>query len=81
MTSFFTRILYVIVVLTLFEEVHTIHAQSTSTERYGVFGGYSINFHTADFRALPGVPNCCPKFENGTGGGFAIGALYEFSIS
>lgn len=80
MASFNTRILYLIMVLTLFE-VHAIYAQATSTERYGVFGGYSINFHTADFRALPGVPNCCPKFENGTGGGFSFGGMYEFALT
>ncbi|MBI3258740.1 MAG: hypothetical protein HYZ54_04585, partial [Ignavibacteriae bacterium] len=78
MTSFYYRVAFFILLLI---QVENVHAQSTSTERYGVYGGYSINFHSADFRALPGVPNCCPKFENGTGGGFAFGALYEFSIT
>jgi outer membrane protein OmpA-like peptidoglycan-associated protein len=60
----------------------TISAQTpSSTERYGLFGGYNINFHSADFRALPGVPNCCPKFESGSGGGLAFGAIYEMAIS
>ena len=35
--------------------------------RYSIDGGISINQHIADFRALPGVPNCCPQFSNGSG--------------
>ncbi|MBE0642903.1 MAG: OmpA family protein [Bacteroidetes bacterium] len=47
----------------------------------GIFGAYIRNFHDADFRALPGVPNCCPKFESGVGDGGALGLLYETPIS
>lgn len=53
----------------------------TLRTRYGMFGGYSINQHTADFRALPGVPNCCPQFERGSGGGILAGLLAEFPLS
>lgn len=45
--------------------------------RYGVSAAYNLNFHAADFRSLPGVPSCCPKFGGGSGTGFALGALYE----
>ncbi len=48
--------------------------------RYGFFGYYDINLHTADFRALPNVPSCCPKFETGNGAGFSFGLIYEFPI-
>ncbi|MBE0646081.1 MAG: hypothetical protein IH600_18510, partial [Bacteroidetes bacterium] len=48
--------------------------------RYGIFGDYSLNYHTADFRQLPGVPNCCPRFETGDGTGFALGVLYELPL-
>lgn len=41
---------------------------------------YNYNFHSADFRALPGVPNCCPKFEDGTGGGVTVGGFGEIAI-
>jgi outer membrane protein OmpA-like peptidoglycan-associated protein len=73
------RILAILIVA--LTSLSKLSAQSASTERYGVFVGYNFNFHTADFRALPGVPNCCPKFESGSGGGFALGALYETAIS
>jgi len=48
--------------------------------KFGLFGGYSFNFHNADFRFLPGVPNCCPHFESGSGNGFLIGALADYLI-
>ncbi|MBK9248094.1 MAG: OmpA family protein [Ignavibacteria bacterium] len=72
----------VIAVITILLSLGTLCAQTLpSTERYGIFGGYNINFHSADFRALPGVPNCCPKFESGSGGGIAFGALYETALT
>lgn len=48
---------------------------------YGLFGGYSINFHSTDFRNLPGVPNCCPKFTYGQGTGFSIGGMIDYLIN
>ncbi len=48
-----------------------------SDYRYGAFAHYQLNSHVADFRELPGVPNCCPRFTSGTGGGFSFGFLYE----
>jgi outer membrane protein OmpA-like peptidoglycan-associated protein len=56
-------------------------AQDTLRPRYGLFGGYALNVHSADFRALPGVPSCCPVFSSGSGGGMEIGALYEMPLS
>ncbi len=78
MTTFLHRIAFCILTLVPISE---ISAQLQSTDRFGVYGGYNINFHTADFRALPGVPNCCPNYERGTGGGVALGALYEIAVS
>jgi len=49
--------------------------------RYGVFGDFSLNYHTADFQKLPGVPNCCPRFEEGDGTGFSLGVLYELPLA
>ncbi|MCL5991108.1 MAG: outer membrane beta-barrel protein, partial [Bacteroidetes bacterium] len=48
---------------------------------YGLFGHFNLNQHSADFQKLPGVPNCCPKFESGSGTGFTIGLLYELPLS
>lgn len=56
-------------------------AQDTLRTRYGVLGGYAINMHRADFRALPGVPSCCPEYQNGSGGGPVAGLLAEFPLS
>lgn len=60
------------------------HAQPADTVRrtaYGVYGGVNFNMHTADFRALPGVPNCCPDFASGSGVGVHGGALYLYPFS
>ena len=48
--------------------------------RFGFYGGYNLNIHYADFVKLPGIPNCCEKFTGGTGGGFALGGLFEYPI-
>ncbi len=49
--------------------------------RYGFFADYNFNFQRADFRALPGVPNCCPRFTGGSGQGITFGALLEIPIA
>lgn len=56
-------------------------AQETLRPRIGIFGGLSISTHSADFRALPGVPNCCPGFDGGSGLGPILGVGYETPIS
>ena len=49
----------------------------TSDYRYGLILGYNFNFHSAEFRELPGIPNCCPLFESGSGGGITMGLEFE----
>lgn len=53
----------------------------TMQSRYGVYGNIGLNMHSADFRAFPGVPNCCPKFQSGSGIGLSFGVLYDLPIS
>lgn len=53
---------------------------SGARNRFGIFAHLNINIHSADFLALPGVPNCCPKFEDGTGTGFSVGGLAELPL-
>jgi len=65
---------------------HLLMAQAVpeteqSTSRYGIYGNLGLISHSADFRAFPGVPNCCPKFQNGSGTGLAFGALYDLPIA
>ncbi len=49
--------------------------------RYGLLLGAGGNLHSADFKALPGIPNCCGGFESGFGIGPTAGLLYELSLS
>ncbi len=48
---------------------------------YGVFGNYARNDHHTDFGALPGVGNCCPVFETGSGNGYAAGLSWVLPLS
>lgn len=50
-------------------------------DRFGVYGHFTLNYHSADFKQLPNVENCCPSFENGTGTAFSFGGLYEIPLS
>ncbi|MBM2815858.1 MAG: hypothetical protein HW421_2620 [Ignavibacteria bacterium] len=47
---------------------------------FGVFGQYSSNSHVADFMKLPGIPNCCTGFQNGSGSGINFGVSYEYAV-
>ncbi len=63
--------------------VFSVYPLSSQTYRkslwsFGVFGEYLFANHITDFSALPGVPNCCPKFTGGTGTGFAAGVLIQY---
>lgn len=49
----------------------------------GVFGGINYNVQSAGFSSLPGIPNCCPKFESGSGVApqFGLSLRYPFDES
>jgi outer membrane protein OmpA-like peptidoglycan-associated protein len=49
--------------------------------KVGVAFDYDFLFHSAYFKKLPGIPNCCPRFERGDGNGFRISVLGEYNIS
>ncbi|HZK76182.1 MAG TPA: hypothetical protein VFD13_04665, partial [Candidatus Kapabacteria bacterium] len=59
-----------------------VHAQAaridTSKSTFGLFGDGAWNLHRANFQTLPGIPNCCPLFENGSGLGGSFGAFYDY---
>ncbi len=46
----------------------------------GVGAGYTRDVHVADFRALPGVPSCCPNFKSGFGHTLDFGLLFAFPV-
>ncbi len=41
----------------------------------GAFG--NAYFHSASFSELPGVPTCCPHYDNGTGLGSSFGIFFQ----
>ncbi len=49
---------------------------------YGFFVAPSFNSHAANFTGAEwrGIPNCCPRFETGTGLGFNFGLFYAFPL-
>lgn len=70
-----------IVLLLMTTECVSQTISDNKRERFGLFSHVTINIHSVDFRQLPGVENCCPQFDNGTGYGFSFGALYELPLS
>ncbi|ROL58230.1 hypothetical protein D9V84_00405 [Bacteroidetes/Chlorobi group bacterium Naka2016] len=48
-----------------------------TVRQFGIYAGYNLNDHNPDFAKLPGIPNCCKGFTNGTGMGFSAGFLIE----
>jgi len=39
----------------------------------GLHGGYGLATHSASFSSLPSVPDCCPEYTGGSGGGLILG--------
>jgi outer membrane protein OmpA-like peptidoglycan-associated protein len=73
------KMIYIAILLLL-----SINAKSEETEgkiSYGLFGGYLINMHSADFKAIPDCPSCSPGYESGSGGGLGFGALFEYKLA
>lgn len=58
-----------------------IYSQDTLNHKIGIYGGLNLNFHTADFYKLAGIPNCCRNFRDGSGTGINAGILYEMKLS
>lgn len=55
--------------------------QSAQPMRFGAYGGYGFNMHSASFSELPGVPSCCPQFESGSGAGMTFGGLLNIPFT
>ncbi len=63
------------------QTIPTVAPDTELRHRFGVYGAYNLNFHTADFRKLPNIPNCCGGFTGGNGSGFTAGLLYEIPFA
>jgi outer membrane protein OmpA-like peptidoglycan-associated protein len=58
----------------------TALGQADMHPSFTLFGAFNHNMHAADFRMLPGVPSCCPRFEYGYGPGLSAGAGYDLPL-
>ena len=47
---------------------------------YGVYLGYGLNSHDADFKRLPDCPNCSPGYKSGDGSGLNFGLVFDYPI-
>lgn len=73
------QLLFVIFIVSLSTKI--LYSQETPNTKIGIFGHYLLSIHSADFTSLPGIPNCCPRFESGSGSGYTIGGLLEVPVS
>jgi hypothetical protein len=48
---------------------------------YGAYIGLNYNIHNSDFSELPGIPNCCPNFNSGTGYGINGGGILGYAFT
>ena len=71
----------VLIVLACTSAVYAQQTLTTPGERLGLALGLGLNMHSADFKQLPNVDNCCPKFESGSGSGFSMGLSFEHYFS
>jgi hypothetical protein len=80
-----TAILTVSVLLAALVAPDMLRAQQPppvwSRSQIGIYGAFQLVQHNAELAGIPGVPTCCVGFDGGSGGGFAIGALYEMPLA
>ena len=74
---------FALIILTIFFSFFSnIRAEEPDNYyRYGGYGNYGIVYNSAEFSALPAIPNCCPEFEHGRGYGIFFGGLIEYNFS
>ena len=54
--------------------------ENAPRNRYGIFGGYGLNSHTADFKRLPDCPSCSPGYKDGSGSGLSLGVVLDIPL-
>ncbi len=71
-----------LLLLFLFFVSLSLYSQEDSLRlKFGIYGNFLLNYHSADFKKLPDCPNCSPGFESGDGNGMSFGALFEYPFS
>lgn len=79
------RIVFILLALFLVLSVSNNEAFSQEAEpdpgyKIGLFAGYSLNYYKSRFVELPGIPNCCPLFEQAFGSGYLIGLTGDYRL-
>ena len=76
------KILFIsLVLMTVTYQTKSQDAKTLRGYSYGAFIGAAYSSQSADFSELPGIPNCCPRFESGSGSVFSFGGIFDYSLS
>ena len=60
----------------------SLYALQVEEWRAGVYLGVNVNLYSVDnLQGMPGVPSCCPGFDEGMGLGIAVGGLVETPLN
>ncbi|MCX7908906.1 MAG: OmpA family protein [Ignavibacteria bacterium] len=51
-----------------------------TVRQFGIFLSYNYNDHNPNFSKLPGIPNCCQGFTNGSGKGLSFALFIEMPL-
>lgn len=71
------KTIVILLLISFFQSISFSQIDTTKPIYFvGAFAGLNLNLHNAGFRSLPGIPNCCPKFESGNG----IAPLFGLSL-
>ena len=54
--------------------------QDTNRLSFGIFGGFGLNFHSADFKKIPDCPSCSPGYKDGFGSGLNGGLILDIPL-
>ncbi len=74
------RVLYSLMIVVFCCVVSKAHAQTEQFPAFGIYGNFNLNMYSADFRNFPGVPSCCPMYQDGGGTGVSAGVLYQLPL-
>jgi outer membrane protein OmpA-like peptidoglycan-associated protein len=66
--------------LQLFAQGTTLMDTIHSPWSWGGFAHGGLNLHQADFKKLPGIPNCCTGYNGGDGTGMAFGGVIQYQL-